>query len=593
MTNSYRDVLIGTLATSTVGEPIRVAGWLARKRSHGGVLFADLRDHSGSIQVVARSEEMIERFEGLQEESCISIVGSLLERPAVSVSDSSPTGALEITVESLDVLGASQTTPFRPDDDEVSEELRLRYRYLEMRGSLGDRLRLRAQVLSAFRNVLEGHGSVEVETPTLTRSTPEGARDFIVPSRMRPGTFFALPQSPQLFKQLLMIGGMDRYHQVARAYRDEDFRADRQPEFTQLDIEASFIGREDIISLSEELVSRIWKLIGVELTTPIRRMTYAEAMSRYGSDKPDLRFDLPLSDVTDIFATTDFEPLIQPYTGCVVVPGGASMTRKELDEWTSWFRQRGGRGLFQLKVTDEGLTGGLAAKITAEQATAVAERAGASVGDAVFVASGALVATRASLGALRKEIGSALGLYEPDAWSFLWVVDAPMFEPASEAVAAGDVAVGTGQWTAVHHAFTAPLAEWKESFADSPAEALSDSYDLVCNGNEIGGGSIRLHNKAMQLAAFRLMGISEEEAAAKFGFLLDALELGAPPHGGIAFGLDRLITLLAGRDSIRDVIAFPKTGGGTDPLTGAPSTVSDAQLIDVHVQTVVPAADEA
>ena len=430
--------------------------------------------------------------------------------------------------------------------------------------------------------MLDRHDFVEVETPTLTRSTPEGARDFLVPARLKPGSWYALPQSPQLFKQLLMVGGMERYFQIARCYRDEDFRADRQPEFTQLDIEMSFVEQDDVIALAEEILSALWSLIGHEVPTPLPRMTYAEAMARYGSDKPDLRMGQELVECTDYFKDTPFRVFQAPYVGAVVMPGGASQPRKQLDAWQEWAKQRGAKGLAYVLVGEDGELGGPVAKnITDEEKAGLAAHVGAQPGDCIFFAAGPVKASRGLLGAARLEIGRRCGLIDEDAWSFLWVVDAPLFEPASDAVASGDVAVGAGAWTAVHHAFTSP--QDVEAFDADPGDALAWAYDIVCNGNEIGGGSIRIHREDVQKRVFSVMGLGEEEAQEKFGFLLDAFKYGAPPHGGIAFGWDRIVALLAGTDSIREVIAFPKSGGGYDPLTAAPAPISPEQRKEAGV----------
>ncbi|HET7305244.1 MAG TPA: aspartate--tRNA ligase, partial [Segeticoccus sp.] len=567
----------GTLRADHASQTVTLTGWVARRRDHGGVAFLDLRDASGIVQVVVR-DEVLERSDAhdLRSEYCVKVAGEVRRRPEGNANPELPTGEVEVVAGELEVLSPSAPLPFQLDERvSVGEETRLRYRYLDLRRhgrqAPGDALRLRSKVNAAARTVLTDHDFVEVETPTLTRSTPEGARDFLVPARLQPGSWYALPQSPQLFKQLLMVGGLERYFQIARCYRDEDFRADRQPEFTQLDVEMSFVEEDDVFGLSEEIVAALWRLIGVELTTPFPRMTYAEAMRRYGSDKPDLRFGLELVECTDFFADTTFRVFQQEYVGAVVMPGGASQPRKQLDAWQEWAKQRGARGLAYVLVQEDGTLGGPVAKnLTDAERKGIADHTGAKAGDCIFFAAGGTKASRALLGAARLEIGHRLGLVDEDVWSFLWVVDAPLFEPTAEAEASGDVAVGSGAWTAVHHAFTSPKAEFLDTFDTDPGSALAYAYDIVCNGNEIGGGSIRIHRKDIQERVFNVMGLSEEEAQTKFGFLLDAFSYGAPPHGGIAFGWDRICALLSGTDSIRDVIAFPKSGGGFDPLTEAP-----------------------
>jgi aspartyl-tRNA synthetase len=454
-------------------------------------------------------------------------------------------------------------------------------------------MKLRSDVNHAARTVLHDQGFLEIETPTLTRSTPEGARDFLVPARLKPGSWYALPQSPQLFKQLLMVAGTEKYFQIARCYRDEDFRADRQPEFTQLDIEMSFVDQDDIIALAEQVLRALWALIDVEIAD-IPRMAYGEAMRRYGTDKPDLRFDLELVEMTPYFAATPFRVFQAEYVGAVVMPGGASQPRKQLDAWQEWAKQRGARGLAYVLFNEDGTLGGPVAKnLSPEEQAGLREAVGANVGDCAFFAAGGVREARALLGAARLEIGRRLGLIDESAWSFVWIVDAPLFEPAAAAVASGDVAVGSGAWTAVHHAFTSPKPEFLDSFDSAPGEALAYAYDIVCNGNEIGGGSIRIHSRDVQERVFAVMGITPEEAQEKFGFLLEAFSYGAPPHGGIAFGWDRVCALLSGTPSIRDVIAFPKSGGGYDPLTAAPAPVDRQQLEEAGVFHVADDAEPA
>jgi aspartyl-tRNA synthetase len=580
----------GSLRAEHIGETVTLAGWVARRRDHGGVAFIDLRESSGVVQVVIRDEEVAHH---LRAEYCLKITGEVAARPEGNQNPNLPTGEVEVIAadDGVEVLSPSAALPFPIDDHvDVGEEVRLQHRYLDLRRSgPAAAIRLRSEVNRAAREVLADHGFVEVETPTLTRSTPEGARDFLVPARLQPGSWYALPQSPQLFKQLLMVGGLERYYQIARCYRDEDFRADRQPEFTQLDVEMSFAEQEDVIALSEEILRALWSLVGHDLKTPIERITYAEAMARYGTDKPDLRMGQELVDCTEYFSETPFRVFQAPYVGAVVMPGGADQPRKQLDAWQEWAKQRGAKGLAYILVQADGELGGPVAKnLSDEERAGIATHVGAVPGDCVFFAAGPVKSSRALLGAARLEIGRRCGLIDESAWSFVWVVDAPLFEPADEATAAGDVAVGSGAWTAVHHAFTAPKTESLDSFDTDPGSALAYAYDIVCNGNEIGGGSIRIHREDIQKRVFAVMGLEEKEAEEKFGFLLEAFKYGAPPHGGIAFGWDRICALLSGTESIRDVIAFPKTGGGYDPLTGAPAPISPEQRREAGVDA--PAA---
>jgi aspartyl-tRNA synthetase len=571
----------GALRAEHVGQTVTLAGWVARRRDHGGVAFIDLREASGVVQVVIRDEAVAHN---LRSEYCLKIVGEVSRRPEGNANPNLPSGEIEVIASDVEVLSEAAALPFPIDEHvDVGEEARLKHRYLDLRRSGPNKaLRLRSDVNKAARDVLARHDFVEVETPTLTRSTPEGARDFLVPARLRPGSWYALPQSPQLFKQLLMVAGMERYYQIARCYRDEDFRADRQPEFTQLDVEMSFVDQDDVIALTEEILVALWKLIGYDVPTPLPRMTYAESMARYGSDKPDLRMGQELTDCTEYFSSTPFRVFQAPYVGAVVMPGGASQPRKQLDAWQEWAKQRGARGLAYVLVGEDGELGGPVAKnLTDEERAGLAAHVGAAPGDCVFFGAGEVRPSRALLGAARVEIGRRCGLIDEDAWSFLWVVDAPLFEPAAEATASGDVALGYSAWTAVHHAFTSPkdLA----SFDADPGNALAWAYDIVCNGNEIGGGSIRIHREDIQKRVFAVMGISETEADEKFGFLLEAFKYGAPPHGGIALGWDRICALLGRTESIRDVIAFPKSGGGYDPLTAAPAPITPEQRKEAGV----------
>jgi aspartyl-tRNA synthetase len=580
----------GSLRAEHAGQSVTLAGWVARRRDHGGVIFIDLRDASGTAQVVFREGEMAERAHRLRSEFCVQVVGEVVARPEGNENPELATGAIEVTVTSLTVLSESAPLPFPVDEHaEVGEEIRLKHRYLDLRRSgPASAMRLRSAVNRAARGVLDAHEFVEVETPTLTRSTPEGARDFLVPARLRPGSWYALPQSPQLFKQLLMVGGLERYYQIARCYRDEDFRADRQPEFTQLDIEMSFVDQDDVIALAEEVLAALWALVGYEIPRPIPRMSYAEAMSRYGSDKPDLRFGIELTDLTAYFADTQFRVFQNPYVGAVVMPGGAGQARRQLDAWQEWAKQRGARGLAYVLIGEDGSVderGPVVKNLSETERAGLAAAVGAQPGDCIFFAAGRANEARALLGAARGEIARRTGQVDTSAWSFVWIVDAPMFESTADT---DDVAVGSGQWTALHHAFTSPNSEWIEKFESDPGNALAYAYDIVCNGNEIGGGSIRIHQADVQKRVFEIMGLGEAEAQEKFGFLLDAFAYGPPPHGGIAFGWDRITALLAGVDSIREVIAFPKTGGGYDPLTAAPAPITPEQRKEAGVDAAPP-----
>ena len=579
----------GALRAEHAGQTVTLAGWVANRRDHGGVAFIDLREASGVVQVVIRDEEVAHH---LRAEYCLQVTGEVARRKEGNENPNLATGEVEVVATDVEVLSAAAPLPFPISDHvDVGEEARLRHRYLDLRRSgPAETIRLRSKVNKAARDVLDEHGFVEIETPTLTRSTPEGARDFLVPARLQPGSWYALPQSPQLFKQLLMVAGMERYYQIARCYRDEDFRADRQPEFTQLDIEMSFVEQDDVIAVAEQILVALWRLIGHDVPVPLPRMTYADAMARYGSDKPDLRMGQELVECTEYFKDTPFRVFQAPYVGAVVMPGGASQPRKQLDAWQEWAKQRGAKGLAYVLVQEDGeLTGPVSKNITDEEKAGLAAHVGARPGDCIFFAAGAVKSSRALLGAARLEIGRRCDLIDEDAWSFLWVVDAPLFEPADEATAAGDVAVGSGAWTAVHHAFTSP--QDLDTFDSDPGGALAWAYDIVCNGNEIGVGSIRIHREDVQKRVFAIMGIDEDEAQEKFGFLLEAFKYGAPPHGGIAFGWDRIVALLSRSESIRDVIAFPKSGGGFDPLTAAPAPITPEQRKEAGVDAV-PATEE-
>jgi aspartyl-tRNA synthetase len=570
----------GALRASHAGQTVSLAGWVARRRDHGGVAFIDLRDATGSVQVVIRDEALAG---SLRAEWCLQIKGEVVLRPEGNANTSNPTGAIEVMGDDITVLSESAALPFPVDsgnDAEISEEVRLKYRYLDLRREKpAANMRLRSKVTSTIRRVMEDLDFLEIETPYLTRSTPEGARDFLVPVRLQPGSWYALPQSPQLFKQLLMVAGMERYYQIARCFRDEDFRADRQPEFTQLDIEMSFIDQADILAVAEKLLVRIWKeAVGYDIPTPIRHMTYADAMQNYGSDKPDLRFDLQLVEQTEFFKETEFRVFQAPYVGSVVMPGGASSPRRELDAWQDWAKARGAKGLAYILVNEDGTLGGPVSKnISEKEAAGIVAAAGAKPGDAIFFAAGERSASLSLLGAVRLEIGKRCNLIADGAWEFLWVVDAPMFEPTDN-----------GGWTAVHHPFTGPKPEFAKSFSTDPANALAYAYDIVLNGTELGGGSIRIHDRQIQKDVFSVIGLSDEEAASKFGFLLEAFNYGPPPHGGIALGLDRVCALLTGSDSIREVIAFPKTASGGDPLTGAPTPITPAQRKESGIDGAEP-----
>ena len=571
----------GTLRPEQAGTTVTLAGWVARRRDHGGVAFIDLRDASGTVQVVVRDLEAVSE---LRSEWCVKVVGDVRVRPEGNENTEIPTGAIEVVVNELTVLSESAALPFQVAEYEpgsVNEEVRLRYRYLDLRREgPAKALRLRSRATHIIRTVMEENGFLDIETPYLTRSTPEGARDFLVPVRLQPGHWYALPQSPQLFKQLLMVAGMERYYQIARCFRDEDFRADRQPEFTQLDVEATFVDQEDILELGEKLIARIWSEVhGYQVQLPLPRLTYADAMARYGSDKPDVRFGNELTDLTSYFEGTEFRVFQAPYVGAVVMPGGASQPRKQLDAWQDWAKARGARGLAYVLVDAETgeLRGPVAKNLSEAHLAGLAEAAGARPGDAVFFAAGKRTASQELLGAARLEIGRRCDLIDESAWAFLWVVDFPMFEPIEN-----DKGEFQG-WHAVHHPFTAPTAESLDSFDKNPGSALSNAYDLVLNGSEIGGGSIRIHQKDVQKRAFDAIGLSEEEAQSQFGFLLNAFDFGPPPHGGIALGLDRLVALLGGYDTIRDVMAFPKTSTGGDPLTGAPTPITAQQRKEAGV----------
>ncbi len=559
----------GDIRPSHIGSEIKLAGWVARRRDHGGVAFIDLRDATGAVQVVISDESVAG---SLRAEWCVLIMGEVVARPSGNENGAIPTGAIEVICKELTVLSEAAALPFPVDSGDtsnISEEVRLRYRYLDLRREgPAHNLRVRSKVTSVIRSVMSESDFLEIETPYLTRSTPEGARDFLVPVRLQPGSWYALPQSPQLFKQLLMVAGMERYYQIARCFRDEDFRADRQPEFTQLDIEMSFVDQADVLEVAERILSRVFKeVVGYQITTPIPHMTYHEAMRRFGSDKPDLRFGNEITDVTTFFTDTAFRVFQAEYVGAVVMPGGASSARRDLDAWQDWAKARGAKGLAYILVQADGQLGGPVAKNLSEiESAGIAGVTGAKPGDAIFFAAGDRHSSQNLLGAVRLEIGERCDLIDKSAWNFLWVVDAPMFEKTD-----------SGGWTAVHHPFTGPKPEFENTFANEPGAALAYAYDIVLNGNEIGGGSIRIHRRDIQQQVFSVIGLSKAEAESKFGFLLEAFNYGPPPHGGIALGLDRLCALITGSESIREVIAFPKTASGGDPLTGAPTPITPAQ----------------
>ena len=562
----------GALRLSDAGSQVTLAGWVGKRRDHGGIAFLDLRDSTGTVQVVVRDEAVAGE---LRSEFCLQIIGTVEARPAGNENPEIQTGEIEVIADSVVVLSKSAPLPFPIDDAiTVGEETRLKYRYLDLRRpAAGNILRMRSDVNRLAREVLHDRNFVEIETPTLTRSTPEGARDFLVPVRLQPGHWYALPQSPQLFKQLLMVAGMERYYQIARCYRDEDFRKDRQPEFTQLDIEMSFVEQDDILEVGEAIVRSLWQGTLDYTIGDIPRMTYFDAMDKYGSDKPDLRFDIELSDCTAYFKNTEFRVFQNEYVGAVVMPGGADQPRRAFDAWQEWAKQRGAKGLAYVTFDADGTLGGPVAKnLSDEERSGLSAHLGAKPGDCAFFGAGEKSNTQQLLGAVRQEVGERCGLIDESQWSFLWIVDAPMFEKTDD-----------GGWTAVHHPFTSPNSEWVDRFEEAPDKALAWAYDIVCNGNEIGGGSIRIHRSDVQERVFSLLGLSDEEAREKFGFLLDAFAYGPPPHGGIAFGWDRICMLLSGATSLRDVIAFPKTGAGFDPLTSAPTPITDQQRLEAGI----------
>lgn len=548
------------------------AGWIAKRRDHGGVAFFDLRDATGVVQVVVHDEDLAHQ---LKPESCVQVNGTIQRRPSGNENPDLVTGSIELVATSIQIFSTASPLPFQVEDsNEVGDELRLKHRYLDLRRpSMAGNLKLRSRANAIARDLLNDIGFVEVETPTFTRSTPEGARDFLVPVRLQPGKWYALPQSPQLYKQLLMVAGLEKYYQIARCYRDEDFRADRQPEFTQLDIEMSFVEQSDVIAIGEKIIRGLWSELGNYEIGEIPWLTYHESMKRYGSDKPDLRYGLELVELTDYFKDTPFRVFQAPYVGAIVMPGGASQSRRQFDAWQEWAKQRGAKGLAWVSIAPDGeIAGPVAKNISESERDGLLAATGAVAGDAIFFAAGDVSESRGLLAATRTEIANQLKLVQPGTWSFVWIVDAPMFERTED-----------GGWTSVHHPFTSPNSEHMATFDQQPDQALAWAYDIVCNGYEIGGGSIRIHDGNVQQRVFGLLGISTEAAKDKFGFLLDAFEYGPPPHGGIAFGWDRICMLLSGADNLREVIAFPKTGGGSDPLTGAPTPITSVQRKEANI----------
>ena len=577
----------GEISEDLVGQEVEVCGWVHRRRDHGGVIFIDLRDREGLLQVVFDPDraEIFAEAERIRSEYVLKVKGLVRPRPEGTVNPKMRTGQVEVLAHELETLNKSETPPFH-HDEQANEDVRLKYRYIDLRreNMLGN-LMLRHQVTSAMRDFLDSHGFVDVETPMLTRATPEGARDYIVPSRTNPGKFFALPQSPQLFKQLLMMSGLDRYYQIVRCFRDEDLRADRQPEFTQLDVEMSFVDESDVTNTMEELMRHLFRAtLDVELPDPFPRMSYAEAMRRFGSDKPDLRIDLELIEVGDLMDGVDFKVFAGPAAdpegrvAALCVPGGADMSRKIIDDYTKYVSRYGARGLAYIKVNDvdagrDGLQSPILKFLPDDTVTGIIERTNAATGDLIFFGADKAHIVNDAIGELRIKVGEDRGLVD-DRWAPLWVVDFPMFERDDK----------SKRWVALHHPFTAPSIDDADALRADPGEALSRAYDMVLNGSEVGGGSIRIHDQQMQATVFELLDISEEEAEEKFGFLLQALQFGCPPHGGIAFGLDRVVMLMAGAESIRDVIAFPKTQTASCPLTNAPGEVSAEQLKETGIR---------
>ncbi|AKV55324.1 aspartyl-tRNA synthetase [Bifidobacterium actinocoloniiforme DSM 22766] len=587
--SAYRTHYATEVTEKEIGHAVTVAGWVDRRRDHGGVAFIDLRDRTGLVQIVIYDEE---QARPLRSEYVIEVTGEVRARPEGNDNEHLATGHIEIVAQSITVLAKSDALPFQvstaleneAENKLPGEDIRLKYRYLDLRRpSMQRTIRLRSKMSAAARAALDKMDFCEIETPTLIKSTPEGARDFLVPARLVPGSWYALPQSPQLLKQLLMVGGFERYYQIARCYRDEDFRADRQPEFTQLDIEMSFASQDDVMAMAEQVIAAIWKAAGYEVKLPIGRISWQDAMDKYGSDKPDLRFGNQIVEMTDYFKDTPFRVFQAPYVGAVVFEGGASLPRRQFDAWQDWARQRGAKGLAYVQFSGGGeLKGPVAKNLSAAEREGLQAAVGAKDGDAVFFAAGPRASSQLLLGAVRVEIARRQGLLKPDEFALTWVVDFPLFKPTDDPDD-DDVAVGHSKWTSMHHPFTMPSADWIDRFDLDPEHAMSDSYDIVCNGEEIGGGSVRIHRTDIQDRVLKVLGIGAQEAQEKFGFLLEAFKYGAPPHAGIAFGWDRVAQILAGVGSIRDVIAFPKSGGGQDPMTGAPAPIPPEQRAETGV----------
>ncbi|MFT8536698.1 aspartate--tRNA ligase [Bifidobacterium aquikefiri] len=587
--SAYRTHYATEVTEAEIGKDVTVSGWVDRRRDHGGVAFIDLRDQTGLVQIVIYDEEIARP---LRSEFVVEIKGEVRARPDGNENTHLATGKIEIVARDVTILAKSDALPFQvstaleneSENKLPGEDTRLKYRYLDLRRPAMQRtIRMRAKMSKAAREALDEMNFCEIETPTLIKSTPEGARDFLVPARLIPGSWYALPQSPQLLKQLLMVSGFEKYYQLARCYRDEDFRADRQPEFTQLDIEMSFVDQEDVMAMAEKVIANIWKSAGFEVKLPIPRISWTDAMNKYGSDKPDLRFGNQIVELTDYFKNTPFRVFQNPYVGAVVYKGGASLPRRQFDAWQEWAKQRGAKGLAYVQFEEDGnLKGPVAKNLSDEERNGLKEAVHAENGDAVFFAAGRRETSQLLLGAVRVEIARRQGLLKPDEFALTWVVDFPLFKQADDPDD-DDVAVGHSKWTSMHHPFTMPSADWIDNFDQDPEHAMSDSYDIVCNGEEIGGGSVRIHRDDIQNRVLKVLGITPEEAQEKFGFLLDAFKFGAPPHAGIALGWDRTAQLLAGVGSIRDVIAFPKLGSGQDALTGAPAPITDAQRAETGV----------